>query len=182
LVTIATSTATFAYWLVFAGNKATGALEGVMESKSEQGDIWLIRSVTIVIFLMVVFKCAELAAPQDWEEQILNFVKLFCIFFIWDVAMLFFLAPGTETRKEIFRGMLGFNLPTIIAGLGIMYIVPAAWNYYDLWTPIYRTEAREYVKPDIFLSGLLSFHLVFSGIGYILLQTFHKDARGANHA
>lgn len=175
LVTVLTATGTFGYWTLTAMLWDPQWRSRYVHYEIGFVDKLFIVAASFFIALLVMGKCEALAAPQDWEEQILNFVKLFWLFVIWDVTMLVFLPRSMNARNEVLRGLLGFNLPTIIGGLSVIYIINTVWNFYDMWTPVYANGYRDFVKPDIFLSGLLSFHLVFSGIGYLLLRAFSRE-------
>jgi len=157
----------------------------------------LINFTCIGGFAGTALVCFCLSDFHSWRPHMFFMILLFTIFSIWDWVMLNIIC-NDEKRSELKTGVRLVNRPTLFALVIILAflifkfpdpaptqhisnIVQNSENVIETLKPTQKSEAisnnedRTYKSDqDAFVAGLISFHLIFSAIGY-LATTFCGD-------
>lgn len=147
----------------------------------EEENIGAITAASALFLALTTLICTIMTHFTKWETHLAMMGILFTFFFIWDRIMIHFL-QNKERKLRVKTGHTMINIPSLIAIILIfifLNIVPL--DFMDL--AFKKDKAGQLIKVsgyesinDIFVAGVVSFHLVVSASSYFITEiTSGKD-------
>lgn len=114
----------------------------------------VVRFTQVVLMLSVGMICFLLTQFHDWTWHLLLLASLFVVFVGWDLAMLSQVRTAI-LRQEIRSGSLSINCPTLVAIAVVGCIA---------------SRLIDSAQQNVFVIGMVCFHLVVTGVGYFFVS------------
>lgn len=134
--------------------------------------------------------CFFLTFQHGWLKHLCYMASLFIVFWLWDICTLGLTSKISneyfiEQRKHIKSGNILINSPSLVMITILLYILFKNWILPNDWTieaPVntFRQPPKDLSPKDVFVSGVISFHLFVAALGYFFgAATKMKEGKAA---
>ena len=136
---------------------------------------------TLICGGAVAIFCYNLTFQHEWHGHLLWMALLFAIFLVWDICVLHLTNDVNheyfiKQRDHIENGNILINLPSIFAVIILSIVLSNDWMF-DGW--VINAPNVELTPKDIFVSGVISFHLFVAALGYFFGAIAKEESENA---
>lgn len=139
-----------------------------------------VAGVSLIFLLLALVCCMGLVVKHDWWIHLRYMYFLFYSYVVWDILMvdLFLKHPPpeqAELSEEYEKHMSEIGVVTTYINRPTLITIFGVWAYAAIYLPLQLDD--DTIRH--FVAGVISFHLIFSSVAYVLAYFFcHRAGPG----